>query len=523
MHLPSVLRLDLRRLILLFAVTTALLTLANTFYASYLAQRDLLIRQTLEANRVYAAKLADSTEGFLNLARQQLAYSVAVLTPVFDQPQKLAAETERLKTQASIFNSTYVLRADRSLLAISPRALAKPGTVIASDGAREAVATRQPLISQPFISASGRLVIGISHPIFATDGRYLGYIGGSIYLRERSALDVLLSDHRYRDGSSLYVVDRQRRILYHQDAERIGETMRANPVIEAAIGGDTGAQRVTDTDGVDMLAGYASVNSTGWGIVAQRSTEATLAKLHGLMLEILRNSLPVSLFTLLCIWWLSRLITRPLWQLASSARQMDSQAAAEQVRKVSSWYFEAAELKRAILAGLAQFNQKIGHLNHDSATDQLTGLLNRRGMLIRLEQWQTVNRPFAVIAIDVDHFKQVNDALGHDAGDQLLRQLAQLMEQVARHDDVLCRNGGEEFMVLLPETSLADACAVAERLRQCVADTPIPEGTTVTISLGVAHCPISSVGIEQALKQADQALYAAKNQGRNRVVTAGAA
>ncbi|MOA31931.1 Response regulator PleD [compost metagenome] len=97
------------------------------------------------------------------------------------------------------------------------------------------------------------------------------------------------------------------------------------------------------------------------------------------------------------------------------------------------------------------------------------------------------------------------------------------MEQVARHCDVLCRNGGEEFMVLLPDTSLADACAVAERLRQCVADTPIPEGTTVTISLGVAHCATSSVGIEQALKQADQALYAAKHQGRNRVVTAGAA
>jgi len=523
MHLPSVFRLDLRRLILLFAVTTALLTLANTFYASYLAQRDLLIRQTLETNRVYAAKLADSTEGLLNLARQQLAYSVAVLAPVFDQPQKLAAETERLKTQTSIFNSTYVVRADRCLLAISPQALAEPGSVIDSDGAREAVATRQPLVSQPFVSAIGRLVISVSHPVFATEGRYLGYVGGSIYLRDRGALDVLLSDHHYRDGSSLFVVDRQRRILYHHDAERIGEIMPGNPVIEAAISGDAGAQRVTDTDGVDMLTGYASVTSTGWGIVAQRPTEATLAKLHGLMLEILGNSLPVSLLTLLCIWWLSRLIARPLWRLASSARQMDSQAAAEDISQVSSWYFEAAELKRAMLAGLAQFNHKIGQLNHDSITDPLTGLLNRRGMLARLGQWQAGNRPFAVIAIDIDHFKQVNDSLGHEAGDQMLRQLAQLMEQVARSNDVLCRNGGEEFIALLPETSLADACAVAERLRQCVADSPIPEGMSVTISLGVAHCPASSAGIEHALKQADQALYVAKHQGRNRVVTAGAA
>ncbi|MOA06850.1 Response regulator PleD [compost metagenome] len=200
---------------------------------------------------------------------------------------------------------------------------------------------------------------------------------------------------------------------------------------------------------------------------------------------------------------------------------MDSQAAGDQITQINAWYFEAAELKRAMLAGLAQLNRKIGKLNLDSITDPLTGLLNRRGMQIPLEQWQTGNHPFAVIAIDIDHFKQVNDQFGHDVGDQLLRQLAQLIRQVSRSADVLCRSGGEEFTILLPGTTLANACAIAERLRQCVADSPSPNGTPMTISLGVAHCPDSG-SVESSLKQADRALYAAKHQGRNRVVTAGA-
>ena len=523
MHLSTEFRIDLRRLILLLAVTTALLTLANTFYASYQAQRVLLIRQTLEANRVYASKLAESTESLLAAARQQLAYSATHLAPQLDQPQQLAMEAERLRLQTDSFNSTFIARDDRTLLAVSPPTLHGVGASIDSDGAREALEKREPLVSRPFMSASGRLVIAISHPIHSSDGHYRGYVGGAIYLREESVLGALLGEHFYRDGSYLYVVDRHGQVLYHRDSERVGETMRSDPALEAVIRGESGSRRVISRHGVDMLAGYAPVPSTGWGIVAQRPTQAALAELNEMMLGILGNAIPVSLLTLLGLWWLSRLIARPLWQLASNARHLDSQAAGEQIRQVRAWYYEAGQLKQALLAGLAQFSLKIGQLNLDSITDPLTGLLNRRGMQLALEQWQLSGHAYAVIAIDIDHFKVVNDRFGHDVGDQLLRHLAQLMQQIARQADVLCRFGGEEFVMLLPRTTLVDACGVAERLRQCVADSPSPDGTTVTISLGVAHCPDSRNGTETVLKKADQALYAAKHQGRNRVVIAGAA
>lgn len=515
-----VLKIDLRRLILLVTLAAALLTLANTFHASYRVQRDLLIGQTLEANRVYATKLADSTEVLLAAARQQLAYSAGQLTTTFDQASRLAEETQRLRLQSDIFNSVYILSADRKLLAISPPNLAVTGTIVDSDGAREALEKRKPLVSRPYISSTGRLVVMLSQPIFAADGRYLGYIGGSIFLREKSILNSLLGEHYYRDGSYIYVVDREGQIIYHRDAERVGEVVRGRPVIEALIAGQGGSQRTTNSRGIDMLAGYAPVASTGWGLVAQSPTANTLDKLDVLMMAILRYALPLSVITLLAIWWLSRLISQPLWQMASTARAMDSQAASPQIREVRAWYFEAAELKRALLAGLALFDRKIGKLNLDRLTDPLTGLYNRRGLQLTLEQWQNAERPFTAIALDIDHFKRVNDQHGHAIGDQALQHLARLMRDNSRDLDVLCRLGGEEFVMLLPDTSLDAGIQVAERLRQCMAACTALIGQPITLSLGVAHWPSSSTDIDQVLTMADRALYDAKHGGRNRVVTA---
>lgn len=523
MHASPEHRLDLRRLILLLAVTAALLTLANTLYASYQVQRSLLIRQTLEANRAYAARLAESTESLLAMLRQQLASSAMRLSKQFDQPQQLAAETDRLIHQAGSFDATFILDADRTLLAISPTSPRRTGSTIETIAAREAVGKRLPTVSRPFVSVSGQRAVALSHPIHDVDGTYLGYVGGAIYLRQSGVLGVLLGEPAPQEDLDLYLIDRHGQILFHRDQTRVGELMHSNPARDAAIAGKNGSRQFVDAEAVDMLAGYAPVSSAGWSIVAQRPAATTRSELNGLMLGILRNASPVVVLTLLGLLWLSRLIARPLRQLAGNALQLDSQAAAEQIRAVSAWYYEAGQLKQALLSGLSQVSLKTGQPNLESISDPLTQLLNRRGMQLALEQWQLSGHPYSVIAIDIDHFRTVNDRFGHAAGDQLLRHLAQLMQQVARQADVLCRYGGEEFIMLLPGTSLVDACGVAERLRQCVADSPSPDGTTVTISLGVAHCPDSRNGCEAVLKKADQALCAAKYQGRNRVVTAGAA
>ncbi len=159
-------------------------------------------------------------------------------------------------------------------------------------------------------------------------------------------------------------------------------------------------------------------------------------------------------------------------------------------------------------------------------TDGLTGLYNRRFMTTHfdqtLEQAHRQGRSLAVLIADMDHFKSVNDTYGHDAGDAVLRELAERMRGSVRGVDLVCRFGGEEFVVIMPDTELDTAGIVAERIRARVAAEPflLPDGTRLerTISVGIGALQTAADTAETILKRADGALYDAKLSGRNRVV-----
>ena len=165
-----------------------------------------------------------------------------------------------------------------------------------------------------------------------------------------------------------------------------------------------------------------------------------------------------------------------------------------------------------------------------AATDSLTGLWNRRYVDVRLGELiaaaQRHDRAFACILFDVDAFKAVNDALGHAAGDAVLAELARRITSAIRESDMAFRIGGEEFLVVAPDTRAAPAIDLAERIRLQIGGYPIrlptaiepgPAELTVTASVGVAawHAGISAA---QLLRRADAAMYAAKQRGKNRVV-----
>jgi diguanylate cyclase len=162
--------------------------------------------------------------------------------------------------------------------------------------------------------------------------------------------------------------------------------------------------------------------------------------------------------------------------------------------------------------------------------DELTGLSNRRAFRElaeqNLAQARRYAQPTAVVMLDVDHFKQINDRFGHAAGDLALKAVAETICRCLRQSDVAGRWGGEEFSVLLPQTAAADALSLAERLREAVTSSPVVfEGQRIdlTASFGVAAARRDAPALDELVRQADEALYEAKQSGRNRVALSRAA
>lgn len=164
-------------------------------------------------------------------------------------------------------------------------------------------------------------------------------------------------------------------------------------------------------------------------------------------------------------------------------------------------------------------------LKEQALCDPLTGLYNRHRLddVLAREGASSLRsqRPMSLILIDVDHFKGINDRLGHQIGDEVLRQVANHLQAYTRASDWCFRYGGEEFLLVLPETSLDDARHKADALRQSLAARPLVCGDVqveVTVSAGLASFPIHGTDMDTLIGAADKALYQAKNQGRNRVL-----
>ena len=164
-------------------------------------------------------------------------------------------------------------------------------------------------------------------------------------------------------------------------------------------------------------------------------------------------------------------------------------------------------------------------LEHQAATDPLTGLHNRRGYELLFEQElkraRRVDSPLTVAILDLDRFKNLNDTYGHGAGDQVLRSLAQEWSQRLRGPDILGRLGGEEFVVLMPDTAAREAAEVMERLRRHTESVPRELGVAtvaVTVTIGVTDLDAADDSFQDMIARADEALYRGKDQGRNQVV-----
>lgn len=352
----------------------------------------------------------------------------------------------------------------------------------------------------------------------------------------------LTTNLRQRDLVELSVLDDQGRVLAHSEPERF------NSVVS-----DEFSRGAIDADGPTFRAeaheyhqSVPAVSGIRWGTVTARFSLARLeAQYRQTQFRLALSSLMIFLVlgTLLFVG-LDRLVVRPVRTLQGAVRRMGEGNLSTRVpplrgselgeltdiinRMAGALQHERENLERAVSERTKELQEANARLERLAVTDGLTGVFNHRrfqeqlqGELLRSERH---NRSMAVLMVDVDFFKKVNDAMGHPAGDELLRRLAEVLSRDLRQTDMIARYGGEEFGVILPETTKSEAMQVAERMRLAVesrintADSTWP--TRITVSVGVATYPEDGKSGEQVLTAADQAMYVAKRAGRNRVIGA---
>ncbi len=182
------------------------------------------------------------------------------------------------------------------------------------------------------------------------------------------------------------------------------------------------------------------------------------------------------------------------------------------------------DLLLARVRTLLDFKAYLDSCEEEAFTDHLTGLANRRRFERQLEREVTrtlrYGHPFCLLMLDIDHFKTVNDTYGHEAGDEAIRRVAKTLQEGTRGIDLAARIGGEEFGIILTETSIEGAIDLAERLRLSIKAIDLPGAGRISASFGVAECPTAAQTLRDLLACTDSALYDAKRNGRDQVSSA---
>ncbi|WP_372632510.1 diguanylate cyclase [Cohnella sp.] len=499
-------------------MATVLATVVIISLVAYQNEKRSLFRLTFQLNETYADKIAETT----NFIFQHMMNSLATTGEFLSSDLSRADLEDQLmlfQEGSSFFNSVFIVDKEGILLAASnlPSAL---GSKLLSEGPTQAIREQKPLVSEPYISSvTNKLIVMVSAPLHDASGNYIGFIGGSIRLHETNIFQTVLgSVPNASDGSYAYVVSSNGVLLYHPDSERIGEKVTGNSVVSSVISGLSGSKRIVNTRGVDVLASYAPIGNAGWGIVAQTPAESVLQSARKLITTIIVYMLPALVLFVIVITLVVRKLSEPFVKLTKFASMLSpTNSGADELPRIHGLSYEANELHKAFGRAVRHFRYQFDSLSQEAQTDPLTGLFNRRTMDKFIGSWIAKGNPFSLLVMDLDHFKNVNDTYGHDVGDEVLKFLASSLRKLLKEDNVICRFGGEEFIVLLPDDRFESALEAAERIRRHMAETDGPTGGKVTLSIGAAHYPGFASSAEQLFRVADEALYRAKHQGRNRV------
>jgi len=393
---------------------------------------------------------------------------------------------------------------------------------------KDAMASGRPALGRPRI---GRFTkkpgVGFAVPIPGADGHPAGVLAGFAALNDPMLFGQIASANVGKTGWTAVNDARYRLIIAISDSARVMQPFPdagVNKMLDQFAAGFEGSGISINLEGAEVLSSGKQIGASGWFVQTVLPTAEAFEPIRTMKARAYGLAALLSAFATLTVWIVIRHMLKPLAAAAADIRCMALEQSELHELPVAR-HDEVGELLENFNILFRQRRRLQEELERQARTDALTGLYNRRHFMEVASQELTratrYGAKLAVLMIDVDHFKTINDTYGHKVGDLALQALAATCLGALREIDVVARFGGEEFAILLPETDAAAAFDVAERLRQALGDTKIPleQGLPLrfTVSIGVAGLVEDVTNIDTLLSQADTALYAAKRHGRNRV------
>ncbi|AJY74014.1 sensor domain-containing diguanylate cyclase [Paenibacillus beijingensis] len=495
-----------------------------TTITGYHAIKNSLTAQILFSNKMQAKEMGRTVQSLLLSMKENMNIAAQFFSYNQYSEEELQRQLDFFRGTTYLFNSAAVVDSRGTVVSASPGGLGMKGCELYSTASRQALELQKPLISEPFVSITKQYTVLVSHPLTDANGKYKGYIGGAVYLQQANIFQKILGEQGRdgNDGSYFFVVDASGRLMFHADRTRIAEDVSANAVVRNLMNGESGSLSVVNSQGKRYLAGYVPIPETGWGIVYQTPQQNVTSATMKLTEKMSLYAAPFLIVLIVLSLWVASKLSAPLHRLANAASSLHvNDEALKGIRRHRHWNYEVNRLNKTIAAAFNDMKKKTEQLLQESRTDPLTGLVNRRTMDSITRMWIERDIPFSIIMLDIDYFKAVNDTCGHQVGDQVLQYLARVLQSEKRSSDVACRYGGEEFMLLLPNMAEEAAYLAAERIRVRIEADISPTGRPITLSLGVSSYPHMADSLEALFETADKALYAAKQQGRNRTVVYG--
>jgi diguanylate cyclase (GGDEF)-like protein len=498
---------------------SVLLTTVILLVASYQSEKESLTTTYLSLNYSKADKISRSVDSLFYSMRNSLEKTADYLSAHENlTDHEIQEQLELIRESGRYFNSLAWIDETGLVRNIAPQSVGLKGQYITGI-TRDVVDSREAALTTPYIAPSGRLIVLLSQPIFDNEGRYRGMLGGTIYLHERNVLNELLgNDIIDENGSYYFVVGPDGKLLFHPEIERIGQDVKANKVVRKLTQGKSGMEKVVNTKDVPMLAAYSFIPDSQWGVVQQ----TPISYINDLLLNNIKTLylyiLPPFLILLLVSITLAQKLAKPFIHLANTVNRLGDGQKVNLPESATHWNREADLLTKSVRIAVAAVQESQYQLEQEAISDPLTGINNRRKFQEVLESWTIAGQDFSLIVFDIDHFKSVNDTFGHQAGDEVLKFLTSTVQAKLKKKERFFRYGGEEFVLLVPNSSASNTFQFAEEIRAAIEESPNPIGRPVTISAGIAEFPGDALTPQQLFDYADKALYKAKIEGRNKTV-----